>query len=195
MVKYLWAATKALVRNGIRFCHPSTISYLYKSLLVPKLTYGLELCKLNNQQIEYINSQCRSALKSLFNISKYSRNYLNIILNIPKASDTVEQNKLNLFIRLLRNNCTQNIILTQLATSLTTNSFVQEILDICSNLNINFYKLLIEKKLPKYTFHYEQLPNEKLQKLLEIFELWRLPEKRQEFIEIMQDNIPDRVIL
>ena len=194
-VSELWAATRALVRNGIRFCHPSTISYLYKSLLVPKLTYGLELCKLNNQQIEYIDSQCRSALKSLFNISKYSRNYLNSILNIPKASDTVEQNKLNLFIRLLRNNCTQNIILTKLATSVTTNSFVQEIFDICSNLNINFYKLLIEKKLPRYTFHYEQLPNEKLQKLLEIFELWRLPEKRQEFIEIMQDNIPDRVIL
>ena len=37
-------ATNALVSSGIRFCHPNTIKALCKTQIIPKLTYGLELC-------------------------------------------------------------------------------------------------------------------------------------------------------
>ena len=39
--------TTILINAGVRFCHPDTIFTLYKSIVLPKLTYGLELCYLN----------------------------------------------------------------------------------------------------------------------------------------------------
>ena len=46
-IKEMWCAVNALITTGIRFCHPQTIFTLYKTIVIPKLLYGLELCQLN----------------------------------------------------------------------------------------------------------------------------------------------------
>ena len=69
---------KTLIRAGIRFCHPNTIVHLYNSLTVPKLIYGLELCELSTAFLHRMDVIGRAVLKSFFNISKFSKNYLHI---------------------------------------------------------------------------------------------------------------------
>ena len=73
-----WSVTKALVKNGIRFCHPGTIKQLFVSIAIPTLTYGLELCNLTVSLENKLDTEARKALKSLFNVSVYSKNYLSI---------------------------------------------------------------------------------------------------------------------
>jgi hypothetical protein len=73
--------------------------------------YGLELCHLKESDIEYLDRQAWVSLKSLFNISKFSRNYLNFALNIPKLKELISKNKITLFIRMLGNDVTRKIML------------------------------------------------------------------------------------
>jgi len=96
------AVASSLITNGIRFCHPYTIVHLFNSLAVPTLTYGLELCKLNNELSNRLDIIGRSVLKCLFNISKFSKNYLHSFFNIDQISAVIIRNKLNLFIRLIK---------------------------------------------------------------------------------------------
>ena len=72
-INEFWAATNALISSGIRFCHPNTIRTLFNSLLIPKLTYGLELCHLTNAYIDSLEHKARLSLKSLFNLSKFCK--------------------------------------------------------------------------------------------------------------------------
>ena len=71
-----WAATNALISSGIRFSHPDTIKILYNTQIIPKLTYGLELCDLSINYVSSLKRHARSMLKCLFNVSKFSKNIL-----------------------------------------------------------------------------------------------------------------------
>ena len=82
----LWSIKNALINSGIRFCHPYTIAKLYSSIIIPRLTYGIEICKLSQTTLLNIDSQARSALKSLFNVSKFSKNILQQSLNLDDVS-------------------------------------------------------------------------------------------------------------
>ena len=65
-----WTIIHSLIRAGIRFCAPKTTVHLFKSIAIPTLTYGLELCNLKNNTKIKLNTEGRSALKLLFNVSK-----------------------------------------------------------------------------------------------------------------------------
>ena len=64
-----WAATYSLIKGGIRFCHPSAIVDMYRMLLVPTLTYGLELTHLSQTEMDKLDREGRKALKHLFNFN------------------------------------------------------------------------------------------------------------------------------
>lgn len=40
-INKFWTVIYTLIKGGIRFCHPSTIAHIYKTLAVPTLLYGL----------------------------------------------------------------------------------------------------------------------------------------------------------
>ena len=98
-----WSVIQAQIKGAIRFCHPSTIKQLYASQAIPALSYGIELNNLTDTLLNKLNVETRKGLKTLFNISTYSKNYLNTLLNIEHFSTIVIRNKLNLLIRLLNN--------------------------------------------------------------------------------------------
>uniref|UniRef100_A0A7M5WUY5 Reverse transcriptase domain-containing protein n=1 Tax=Clytia hemisphaerica TaxID=252671 RepID=A0A7M5WUY5_9CNID len=62
----LWSVATSLIASGIRNCHPSTIVSIYNTIVIPKLLYGLELVELTKSEMEYLDSQARACLKSLF---------------------------------------------------------------------------------------------------------------------------------
>ena len=183
------AAGHALIRSGIRFTHPSTIVQLYCSLLVPKLTYGLEICDINNNTQQKLNTTARSMLKSLFNVSKHSRNYINQYFNLKNISDLVNQNKVNLFQRLMSNPCTSKIILNQLENN-HSSTFISDVMNLCSSSNINFFDLLLTDKKFKLPSEEIQLPNNTRQIIATAFKFWQTKEQRQIFQNLLEERIP-----
>ena len=152
-VSELWAVTDASIRSGIRSCHPYTIGTLYiaTSIVVPHLLYGLELCELNHLTLTYLNTQARSALKSLFKLSKFSRNLLHKALNINPISDIIVRNKIKLFTRLLvnsfTNKTTKELILSELTDTHYSSSFIIDTVNICKTLKIDFHIILATGKI------------------------------------------------
>ena len=140
-VSELWATTDALIKSGIRFCHPYTIAKLFNTIVVPRLIYGIEICELT-QPVDKMNIHARSALKSLFNLSKFSRNLLHPALHLSEVSDILLRNKLKLFIRLFQNKTTRDVILTELVDGDYISSFIVDIQRICSQLHIDFSTVL-----------------------------------------------------
>ena len=162
-ISKFWSIIKTLVKGGIHFCHPNTIVHLFKTIAIPTLIYGLELCSLSADLIKKldIQGQGRNAIKILFNISKHSKNYLNSLLQIDHVSTVIIRNKLNLFTRLLRNKQTSETILSILQEDLKYPSYVTDIYKITTKLNIDFYDLLVNKKYPNIYSYYDEVPEEK----------------------------------
>ena len=135
---------------------------------------------------------CRSALKSLFNLSKFSRNLLHPALHLSEVSDILLRNKLKLFMRLLQNKTTRDVILTELVDGNYISSFIADIQRICSHLHIDFSTVLVTKRFVIQR-NQEQAGGEEIDRinvLRIIFEHWRLPEKRKEFVELMEQRVP-----
>lgn len=183
------AAGHALIRSGIRFTHPSTIVQLYCSLLVPKLIYGLELCDISNSTLQKLNITGRSMLKSLFNVSKHSRNFINQYFNLKNISDLVNQYKINLFQRLMSNPCTSKIILSQLENN-HSSTFISDVINLCSSSNINFFDLLLSDKRFKLPCEKIELPNDTRQIIATSFKFWQTKEQRQTFKNLLEEQIP-----
>ena len=185
-----WAATTALVSTGIQFCHPYTIHTLYNSLLLPKLTYGLEPCDLsNNNLLDTFNRQARNGLKSIINVSKFSKHLINQILNIQPVSETLRQQKLKCYIRLLKNKITRDIILFQLSSHPNINSFSWDVINIFHNMNIDVKDLTITKKIPKQLYIFQN-EGDDIQHLRKIIDDWYLYENRKHFKTILESYIP-----
>ena len=70
------------------------IPHSSSTLIIPKLMYGLiELVDLSKSELENNNAQARSCLKSLSNVSKYSKNYISKLYNIPDVSSIIQKRK------------------------------------------------------------------------------------------------------
>jgi hypothetical protein len=186
------AASNALISSGIRFCHPNTIKTLFNSLLIPRLTYGLELCQLSKSHIESLQCKAKISIKSLFNISKYSRNLLHHALGIRHLRDVLYKNKLNTYIRLLNNQDTRNILFHQLSHTRVSASFTSDVLDICESCDISIIDITIKRKIPKMAILSPE-PNQQASAVITelkcLLKSWYLYESRKRFMEIMELNI------
>ena len=184
------AVAHTLVRTGIRFSHPNTIIHLYNSLVVPKLTYGLEICNINQTLLNKLDVTGKNILKSFFNISKFSRNYLHSFFNIDHIFVILTRSKLNLFVRLMNNASTSNIILSQLEHGIKRDTFVSNINELCQMRNINFYDLLVQNKKLSISHIRDTLPDDIIESLSYAVEFWHVTEQRQNFKRILEENIP-----
>ncbi|XP_065645758.1 uncharacterized protein LOC136076212 [Hydra vulgaris] len=187
------SVAKALIRNGIRFCQPATIIYLFNSLAIPTLLYGLELGGCNNKFLQNIDKVGRSVLKSFFNISKHSKNYLHSFFKVDSVSNILIYNKLNLFIRLLNDPICYSIIMTQLPCINNQSLFVGEIWLICKQFGINMLQCMIEGNKIKTARPKEVLDANITAILKQSVQLWNLKEQRLIFRTLMEENIPRTV--
>ena len=184
------AIISTLIRAGIRFSHPRSITQIFSTIAIPKLTYGLELCKITKELTTKLNIIGRSALKSLFSISKFSKNLLNSFFNIDNVSTVVLRNKLNLFVRLMNNPVTSKLILSQLQHQTYENSLIYEILQICQDYNIDFFQLLLSSKKQIINETFQDIPPNILDQLNTAICFWHVKEQREIFRNIMEENIP-----
>ena len=69
-----WAVVYSLIKGGVRYCNPASITDLYRTIAVPTLTYGLELCSLMIL-IEKVGKQSSNFLMSLNIVGTIFTNY------------------------------------------------------------------------------------------------------------------------
>lgn len=185
-----WSVIHSLIKGGVRFCNPETITELYKTLAVPTLVYGLELPHLSETQLKELDKEGRKALKFLFNLSRHSRNYLNVIFNLDHISTIITNNKLKLLSRLMNNPSTQHIILHTLKSTISHQSIIQDCLDIARRNEMNIFDILLNVKRPKIESIHSTIPEEVKQEILNCLSFWNVGEQRQRFKALMEDKIP-----
>ena len=187
-----WAAHAALVTSGIRYLHPYSIRTIFQSIMIPALTYGLELCYLLKHQIEILETQIRRSLKLQFNVSTHSLNLLLPALGINRLSLTIARQKIAVFLRLLKNPFTRTLILYQLNHCKTHNSFAENVLVTCEEQNIDIRNIMVTQKLPYV--NPEELMDENVKQKIETvhnyFENWFDLNARKSFRELMEAKIP-----
>jgi len=88
--------------------HPDTIYSIYRAVILPKIMYGMGLIQLNKTYTDFINRQCRVALKQLLGISKHFSNDLNKLYRLETITITylIENHKINFLPSLTKNETT-----------------------------------------------------------------------------------------
>ena len=94
-ISEMWATTSSLVSCGIRWTHPSTSANVFRSIILPKVLYGIEITDVNKYFESLVNKQCRSSLKSLWGLSKHSRNDLNKYFHLSNISTEIKIERSN----------------------------------------------------------------------------------------------------
>ena len=190
-----WAVIYSLVKGGVRYCSPASISELYRTLAVPTLTYGLELCSLTQRQLDDLDREGRKAIKQLFNISKHSRNYLHKLLSLIPISTTINNNKLNLLTRLMQHPTTKSVVLSILNSpdGPPRTSFVYDALNVMNSIGSNFYELLINQSATKLPVIHDDIQEDVRITLQDCLQNWNIGAKRKEFKTIMEEYVPARL--
>ena len=186
-ISKFWSVIHSLIKGGVRFCQPETIVELYRTLAVPTLTYGLELPNLSDNQLIELDKEGRRALKSLFNLSRYSKNYLNNIFNLDHISTIICNNKLSFVSRMMNNESTRHIILATLQSSSTHQSTIHDCFTLALKHDIDFYNILLNIKTQKIkTVHKIVVDKAEIQNCLRF---WHIGERRQRFKTLMENRI------
>ena len=138
-------AVNTLINAGVRFCHPDTRFTLYKSIALPKLTYGLELCYLNATSSSNLETAAKELLK--IPLQFISLNVLSELVDIPSMKDLMNVKRLNIVPQLMRNPLTRSILLNSAISNYSY--FWREISVICELYNTTIYEILLLNKKPR----------------------------------------------
>ena len=146
-VSEMWATTSSLISCGIRWAHPNTISNIFKTLIILKVLYGIEITDVNKFFELVINKQCRNSLKSLWGVSKHSRNDLNKYYDLADISNTIKARKINYLQQLMRNKTTRKYLTTLLTLKNRSFSTLQNTFNLAQKDNIDLLEILFGKKM------------------------------------------------
>ena len=178
-----WSVIYGLINAGICFCAPHTRISLFRSIAVPTLTYGLELCNLGATIKNKLDCEGRRALKALFNVSRYSKNYLHSLFYLNSVSTIIKKNKMNLCNRLMKNQTTKTLLLSMLKESRNSN-FINGLLED----DVDILDVFMQERIVIKDNH--QLPNEIRKQLERCIKYWDLAEARWHFWKILEEKIP-----
>ena len=185
----LWSVTSSLIASGLRHCHPDTIVSVYNSIVIPKLMYGLELLDLTKSDLENLNTQARSCLKSLFNVSKNSRNLISKYYNIPDVSLLLHQRKLNTINQLLNNKTTRDYACHLLCEPTFNFSFISKSKNIISKYNLNLSNILSTKKIKLMRTTIQQIDSDILDSCKDYIDNWHSFENRVALKAILEEHV------
>ena len=110
----LWSTTSSLVSSGIKWYHPNSTAAIFRSVIVPKTLYGIEILDINRYFDNLITNQCRNSLKSLWGISKHARNDLVKYYNLLNIMPEIKKRKIKFLQHLMRNRTTRTYLLSLL---------------------------------------------------------------------------------
>ena len=183
----LWATTASLLSSGARWYHPSTTASVFQSIVVPKVLYGVEILDINKHFETLLDKQCRNSLKSLWDISKHSRNDLNKYFNLSDLSYNIKSRKINFLKHLMSNQTTRTYLLALLSSNDRSFSTLQTTFNIALNEDIDIISVILGNKVELKREAY--LENDKRSELNEVLSNWN-PESRAKLKILLESNIP-----
>ena len=144
-VSELWATSSSLISSGVRWYHPSTTSTVFKSIIVPKVLYGVEIFDVDKYFESLLNKQCRNSLKSLWGISKHARNDLNKFYHLFDITPNIKTRKVKFLQHIMRNQTTRKYLLSLLTLKDRQFSTLQNTFDIVVNENLDLINVLLDQ--------------------------------------------------
>ena len=161
-------------------------------MAIPTLTYGLEVCNISPKILSKLDAAARSGLKSLFDISKYGKNYLNGLFRIESISRIIQRNKLNFVKQLLDNAFTRHVLLEMLASNLSYPSFVNGLSETANELQVNLGEIIFLGQKPTISAQFDLIPEVIEERLRFCVEYWNMQPLRKEFKTILENRIQRR---
>ena len=188
-VAELWSVATSLIASGIRNCHPNTIVSIYNTIVVPKLLYGLELVELTKTEMEYLDSQARACLKTLFNISKRSKNDIHRLYSIPNVCSIIDERRLNLLRQLVCNKSTKSYVCFLLSTHMNMEfSFINKCERIIDQNDLSLTEAVFGKR-PHIIQCSDQLPPHISEKYIDYIENWHVYDNRVAFKAMLEEHV------
>ena len=141
----IWSVTSSLISAGIRNTHPNIIVDLFKSVVIPKLLYGMEIVNLSFTEMNQLNIQARSCLKALLGVSKHSRNLISQVYTLPDVSLILQKRRILLIDQLLNNKSTKEylFLLGSLESDLRSYSVCNVLFDVAMEYNVDVVDCLM----------------------------------------------------
>ena len=131
----------------------------------------------------------RKALKQMFNLSIYSKNFLNQLLNIEYVSTRIKRNKFNLFTRLLRGETTAVPLMEMLGTPAVTGTFVADMRNLAHDLDVDLVQVVVSRECPPIEVPLPDMAEETHRRLLHFLNNWTDAESRRSFREVMEERV------
>ena len=142
-VSDLWSTTSSLVSSGANWFHPNSTSTIFRSVIIPKVLYGVEILDIDKYFDTLINNQCRNSLKSLWGISKHARNGLVKYYNLFDIMPDIKSRKVKFLQHLMRNRTTRTYLLSLLNLEDRSFSTLQESFNIVKSEGLDLINILL----------------------------------------------------
>ena len=139
--------------------------------------------------MEHLNTQARVCLKSLFNISKKSKNDIHRLYNIPNVCDVIDKRRLNLLNQILTNRSTKSYVCFLLSTQTDIEfSFLHKCQRIITNNNLTFVETLYSNK-HQLTLPTDPLPSDTVETYSYYIKNWHIDENRVAFKALLEERV------
>ena len=157
---------------------------------MPKLLYGLELVDLTKSDRDHLNAQARACLKSLFNVSKRSKNDIQRLYKITDVCSVIDNRQIGLLKQLILNKSTKHYFLYLLSNVTDTEySFAHKTFKTLSENNLKVIEIF-SPKTPKVTGNpVGAISQETTTQYLEYIENWHILENRVAFKALLEEHI------
>ena len=190
-ISEMWSVTTSLISGGVRHLHPNQIVDIYKTLVIPKLLYGLELIRFKSCHWDIINRQARCALKALLGVSKHAKNHMHHLYKLSDVKVILYNRKLNLVNQLMVNPNTRDYALSVMVLDRNDRAYsvINEINEICLENGINFLDCLLNKENHRIKFSFSAESEEQVE-LRYCIENSHNPDLRAKFKSILESAIP-----
>ncbi|CAF0778861.1 unnamed protein product [Brachionus calyciflorus] len=117
--------------------NPFLKGHLYKTYVMPVLTYGFEVLQLKKTVINDIERYENNLIRNIYGIPKRCKmTNLKLINNLSITNNRIKRTQVDFFVRLLENDYTKKIIKELLSYS-SNGNYVNGILDLLNNENLD----------------------------------------------------------
>ena len=193
-INKLWGTTASLISAGIKKLHPYSIAAIYRTIVIPQLLYGLEIVDISHTDLDHLDRQGRACFKSLLGLSKYSKNYLLDVFNVPEISSLIINRRVHLFDQLIKNNLTKSYILDSLRYTTTKCHVLGLVAEACHQSEIDLLEIAINgcnkmslKNINKREPKPEDIPDIDSCKIF--LSNWHIQEYRKSFRDLAQKEV------
>ena len=142
--------------------------------------------------LDHLDRQGRSSLKSLLGLSKYSKNYVLNIFNISEVSAIIINRRVQLFHQLIKNSRTTSYLLSLLTVHETKNLVINLMTKACNQINGDILDIAING-VNKSLLNQKPEPNQKDIQDIEMCKVflsnWHFPEYRKGFRHLTQYEV------